>query len=90
MEDTHMIEPVKIEKLLFILTIAFCWAYKTGELSARRKPIVVKKHGRLSKSVFRVGLDLIRSTLLRWVDRMDPYLSLLRYFPSLKSGGHSI
>lgn len=32
MEDTHMTEGSKIEKLVFILAIAFCWAYKTGEI----------------------------------------------------------
>lgn len=90
LEDTHMVEGLKIEKLIFILTIAFCWAYKTGELSTRRKPISVKKHGRKSKSVFRVGLDLIRSTLLRWAGHIDPHLSLLRYFPPLKPEGYAI
>ena len=60
MEETHMIDPVKIEKLMFILAIAVCWAYKIGELQARKMPITVKKHGRKIKSIFRLGLDLIR------------------------------
>lgn len=60
-EDTHMVEPLKIEK-----------------------------HGRRGKSIFRVGLDLIRSTLLRWADHTDPHLSLLRYFIPLEPGGYSI
>ena len=60
MEDTHMIQPGKIEKLLFVLAIAVCWAYKTGELQVRKVPIMIKKHGRKAKSVFRVGLNLIR------------------------------
>lgn len=85
MEDTHMVEPIKIEKLIFVLAIAFCWAHKTGELMARQKPIVIKKHKRKAKSVFRLGLNFIRSTLIRVDKQIDPYLSLLRYFTPLKS-----
>jgi hypothetical protein len=29
LEDTHMTDPRKIEKLMFILAIGVCWAYKT-------------------------------------------------------------
>jgi hypothetical protein len=36
MEETYMTDPKKIEKLLFILAIAVCWAYKIGELKARK------------------------------------------------------
>ena len=87
MEDTHMAEPIKIEKLIFILAIAFCWAYKTGELKARQEPIAIKKHGRKAKSIFRLGLDLIRSILLRLDQCLDSNLSLLRYFIPSKAGG---
>lgn len=55
---------MKIEKLLFVLAIAVCWAHKTGELRGRRTPQPTKTHGRRSKSIFRVGLDLIRRALL--------------------------
>lgn len=79
MEDTHMIEPYKIEKLLFVLAIAVCWAYKTGELQARKVAIAIKKHGRKAKSVFRVGLDLIRSTLFKPNIPLPKELSLLFY-----------
>jgi len=58
-EDTHLTCSKRIEKLLFILAIAFCWALKTGELQAKKRPIKIKKHGRTEKSIFRVGFDLI-------------------------------
>ena len=89
-EDTHMIDPIKIEKLIFVLAIAFCWAYKTGELMAREEPIEIKKHGRRAKSIFRLGLNLIRSILLQGDKLLDPYLSLLRYFTPLQPGDCSI
>jgi hypothetical protein len=79
MEDTHMTDPRKIEKLLFILAIAVCWAYKIGELQARKVPIVVKKHGRKFKSIFRVGLDLIRQVLFRENQGLIEGISVLPY-----------
>jgi hypothetical protein len=80
MEDTHMTDPAKIEKLLFILAIAVCWAYKIGELQARKIPITVKKHGRKLKSLFRLGLDLIRRVLFR---EDESFLQELTVFPYL-------
>lgn len=79
MEDTHMTDPAKIEKLLFILTIAMAWAYKTGELYARKIPIAIKKHGRKAKSIFRSGLDLLRNALFRWGETILEEFSLVPY-----------
>lgn len=76
-EDTHMTDRDKIEKLVFILAIAFCWAYKTGEIQAKEIPILIKKHGRQATSVFRVGLSLIRSAIFRIDKRLDEFINLL-------------
>lgn len=59
-----MTQPERIEKLLVLLSIAFCWAYKTGEWRHVRKAIKIKKHGRKAISYFRYGLDLLRDTAL--------------------------
>ncbi len=32
MEDTHITDPDKIEKVVFVLAIAFCWAYRMGDI----------------------------------------------------------
>lgn len=83
MEDTHMIEPKKIEKLLFILSIAVCWSYKIGELQARKTPILVKNHGRKHKSIFRVGLDLLRLVLFKRDEKLIKELSVCYYLDFL-------
>jgi len=90
LEDTHMVEPAKIEKLIFVLAIAFCWAHKKGELQARYKPIKIKKHGRRARSIFRLGLNLIRSSLFQVNRLIDPHLSLRAYFAPLESTGGSL
>lgn len=63
MEDTHMVDADKIEKLLFVLVIGFCWAYRTGDIKAQVAPIEVKAHGRKARSLFREGLNWIRRAI---------------------------
>lgn len=74
-----MTDPRKIEKLMFILTIGVCWAYKTGELQARKVPISIKKHGRKARSIFRIGLNILRRILFRDQKDIESHLSLLPY-----------
>jgi hypothetical protein len=87
MEDTHMTDANKIEKLVFVLTIAFCWAYKTGEIQAGQVPVLVKKHGRKAKSIFRIGLNLIRAVLLRVHWQHKQFVRLLSCFRFSKLEG---
>ncbi len=56
-EDTHMTYPDRIDKLIALPAIAFSWCHATGEWCASQKPIKIKKHGRKSVSLFRLGLD---------------------------------
>jgi hypothetical protein len=66
-EDTHLTKLDRIEKLMALLAVGFCWAHKTGEWQAMRRPIVFKKHRdslRPQNSFFRYGFDFIREILL--------------------------
>jgi hypothetical protein len=63
LEETHITEKERLEKLLALLTVAFCWAYITGAWLARANPIKIKEHGRLAKSLFRHGFDYLRRIL---------------------------
>ncbi len=63
LEATHVTERERLEKLLALLTVTFCWAYIVGKWLARIRPIKIKKHGRLAKSLFRHGFDHLRRVL---------------------------
>lgn len=65
LEDTHLTETDRVSRLLSLLAIAFCWAIKAGEFVCRQKPLKRKKHGRLEKSIFRAGLDILRRLFCR-------------------------
>jgi hypothetical protein len=63
LEQTHITEKERLEKLLALMTAVFCWAYIIGEWLARTNPIKIKKHGRLARSLFRQGFDYLRRIL---------------------------
>lgn len=86
MEDTHITDADKIERLIFVLAIAFCWSYRTGEIRAEVKPIPIKTHGRKARSLFREGMGQIRRALLR-ISTWREFRELLSCFTGLKSGG---
>ncbi len=88
MEDTHVIDADKIEKLIFVLAIAFCWAYCIGDITAKEEPIPIKTHGRRAKSYFRRGLDRIRQAIFRNVV-LEEFRKLLRCFTSSQTRGYA-
>jgi hypothetical protein len=63
LEETHVTDPERLQKLVALLALAFCWAVVVGEWLAAQQPLKVKKHGRRCKSLFRHGLDYLRRIL---------------------------
>jgi len=65
LEDTHLTDIDRIEKLVALVTIAFCWAYLVGiYLHEHHKPIKVLNNGKPRKSFFKYGLTFIATVLL--------------------------
>lgn len=64
-EDTHLTDMERIEKLFALVMVAFTWAYLVGiYLHQYIKPISIKKHGNKAKSIFKHGLTYIATALL--------------------------
>lgn len=65
-EDTHLTDIERVEKLLLIVMMAFVWCYNIGEfVNQNLQPIRILKNGRKAKSIFRYGLDLLTEFLVR-------------------------
>lgn len=62
-EDTHLTDIDRINKLFTILLVAFVWAYKAGIYLNSLCPIKIKKHGRKAKSLFKYGLTFLANVL---------------------------
>lgn len=76
-ESTHMTAPERIEKLVALLGLAFCWCHKTGEWISLQKEIKTKKHGRKAISIFRLGLDELREIVLNISCRVGDFIKYL-------------
>lgn len=64
LESTHFTEAERLSKLFALLTLALCWAMRTGLWLQQWQPLEIKKHGRRSKSLFRLGFDYLRHLVL--------------------------
>lgn len=78
LEDTHLVHLERIEGLLSILAIAFCWSYRVGEEKNLEVPIKKKSHGRKEKSLFRYGFDELRGLFLNIEGRLELFLKWIR------------
>ena len=65
MEDTHLTDYKRLDKLLMLIALAFVWAYKVGIFrNDTVKALKIKKHGRLEKSFFAYGLEWLAQVFI--------------------------
>jgi Transposase DDE domain len=79
LEATHLREPERLRRMIALLTIALCWAFKAGEWLAQQQGIEIKSHGRKAKSTFRVGLDYLRRIFLNLNSFETQSLEVIRF-----------
>lgn len=80
LKSTHLQDLERLSKLFALLTLALCWAFRTGEWLHQLKPLQVKTHGRRMKDIFRYGFDHLRGIVLNLDQRADEFREVL---PSL-------
>lgn len=79
-EETHMTTLERVEKLMVVLAIGFCWAHKVGEWKAAKKAIKIKRHRNSSRpqnSFFRYGFDFIRELLVNPCKKLSQFKNTL-------------
>ena len=63
-ENTHLTDLDRIEKLFTVVMLAFTWAYLAGVfVNDYIKPVRILKHGRRAKSLLKYGLEFIARIL---------------------------
>ena len=81
LEETRLMKPSRIKKMMALLAIAFCWSHKMGEWKHKViKPLQVKKHGRLEQSLFRYGLDYLTDFFIKQIKNTIDVVHLLMIF----------
>ena len=78
LEDTHIVNPAKLDMLMGIIALAMGWAYRCATRSKGRRTIRRKTHGRREKSWFRTGLDALRRWLL-----YDPEMAIKAWLKTI-------
>ena len=78
-EDTHLRDLERIERLMLLVMIAFVWCYKVGDyIDTHLKAIRIKPDGKRVISVFKCGLDYLSEYLFREINKFEiNYLQFL-------------
>jgi hypothetical protein len=77
LEDTHITNPERLERLLSTMAIAFAWAYKIGDYIDEIKPIKIKNHGRRLRSVFQTGFKFLIRLLSNSTRRFSEFCAIV-------------
>ena len=78
LEETRVVGYLRIKKLLVLPVIAFCWAQRVGDWKHDCVlPLKVKSHRRKAQSIFRYGLDCLRTELYNAFSRSIKQIRLL-------------
>jgi hypothetical protein len=85
-EDTRITKTKRINRMVAVLALAFCWAHKCGEWKIDNvAKIRIKKHGRPEKSIFRYGLDAIIEAIFSLPKNPISWLKLLNLLQPIRS-----
>jgi hypothetical protein len=79
LESTHFTDSERLSKLLALMSLALCWAIKTGDWLSSHRPLKIKKHGRQQASIFRYGFDYLRSIVTDLDLKFDEFLHSLQF-----------
>ena len=78
LESTHFLNAERLDKLVALLALAFCWAMLSGLWQHQSRPIPLKTHGRKAKSFFRYGCDFLRRTFVDFSLRLADFNQALQ------------
>jgi transposase len=79
-EDTHLTKQERIDTLMSVLVIGFCWMHRVGEWHAKKKAIRLNRHRntlRPQYSYFRYGYDFVRDVVLHISRKIKQFRSCL-------------
>ena len=79
LEDTHLRDSERLSKLFALLALALVWAIHIGDWMHEFEPIAIKNHGRKAKSIFRYGLDRLRSIILDLQNKNEQFIQALEF-----------
>lgn len=93
-EETHITALDRLEKIMALLALTFCWAHKVGEWRAIQKPIPLNRYRdsqRPQFSYFRYGLDFLQEIVFKNYSQIKKEwktcLQLIMHIPKISCTG---
>lgn len=77
LEDTHITNPERLERLMGAMVIAFAWSYKLGDYIDDVCPIKVKAHGRRLRSFFKTGFKFLINLFSNLSQRIEEFIAII-------------
>ena len=91
LEKTRLSDPERVSKLLALLSITFVWCFRVGQWKQSKKKIKCSTHGRLMKSVFRLGLDTLQRLLFSHKANTAEWHKMLFFIsPAIQDSSHQL
>ena len=59
LEDTHLTDQKRLERLMGAVVISFAWSYKVGDYIDEVSPIKIKSNNQRLRSVFKTGYKFL-------------------------------
>ena len=59
LEDTHLTDQKRVERLMGAVVISFAWSYKMGDYIDEISPIKIKSNNQRLRSVFKTGYKFL-------------------------------
>ena len=78
LEDTHIVDPDRLEILLSVVAIAYTIASKVGGNILKVTNVKLKNHGYKAKSTIRIGIDFIISLLNNFSKKFYIVVTLIK------------
>lgn len=79
LEDTHLESIKALDKLLYLIALAFIWAYLNGIYLHQLNPIKILKHGYKQISIFKLGFENLQRFFLSNIGQFDLLVKKLSY-----------
>ena len=77
LEDTHLTDPKRVERLMGAVVISFAWSYKVGDYIDEVSPIKIKSNNQRLRSVFKTGFKFLINLFSNLHNKIKEIISMI-------------
>ena len=77
LEDTHLTDQKRLERLMGAVVISFAWSYKVGDYIDEVSPIKIKSNNQRLRSVFKTGFKFLINLFSNLHNKIKEIISMI-------------